>query len=56
MADKDLTTPHADPAGGGRREGDRRKAQLPFEGEDRRKGDRRSGTDRRTTPRGDVTG
>lgn len=31
----------------GRRKGDRRKAQLPFEGPDRRKGDRRSDTDRR---------
>jgi len=34
-----------------RRQGDRRKAQLPFDGPDRRKGERRSGTDRRTTPR-----
>lgn len=31
--------------------GDRRKAQLPFEGEDGRKGERRSGVDRRATPR-----
>jgi|GEM_PF-7019840 len=56
MADKDSTTPtesapDADPEGGGRRQSDRRKTQLPFEGEDRRKGDRRSGTDRRTSPR-----
>ncbi|MBH5321115.1 hypothetical protein [Aurantiacibacter sediminis] len=38
---------------GDRREsGDRRKAQLPFDGPDRRKGgDRRSGEDRRATPR-----
>ena len=43
-----------DPSGGGRRQGDRRKAQLPFEGPDRRKGDRRSGIDRRNTPRGDA--
>lgn len=38
--------------GEGRRSGDRRKAQLPFEGPDRRRGsDRRSGTDRRATAR-----
>jgi hypothetical protein len=36
---------------GGRRKTDRRKAQQPFEGEDRRKGERRSGRDRRTAPR-----
>ena len=59
MADEDSPTPPsgasaADPAGGGRRQGDRRKAQLPFEGEDRRKGERRSGTDRRNSPRGDT--
>lgn len=53
MADKDSATPAGDPAGGGRRQGDRRKAQLPFEGEDRRKGDRRSGADRRAEPRHD---
>jgi hypothetical protein len=35
----------------GRRKGDRREAQAPFEGEDRRKGERRSGEDRRATPR-----
>ncbi|MEL6485697.1 MAG: hypothetical protein AAFQ13_00945 [Pseudomonadota bacterium] len=36
----------------GRRKGDRRKAQLPFDGPDRRKGgDRRSGEDRRATVR-----
>lgn len=56
MADNDSTIPGADPDGGGRRQGDRRKAQLPFEGPDRRKGDRRSGGDRRSNPRGDVTG
>lgn len=55
MADKESTPAGADPEGGGRRQGDRRKAQLPFEGEDRRKGERRSGADRRATPRGDVT-
>lgn len=43
-----------DPSGGGRRKEDRRKAQVPFEGPDRRKGDRRSGTDRRATPRDDA--
>ena len=37
---------------GGRRQGDRRKAQLPFEGPDRRQGgDRRSGEERRANPR-----
>jgi hypothetical protein len=36
---------------GGRRKTDRRKAQQPFEGEDRRKGERRSGQDRRSAPR-----
>jgi hypothetical protein len=35
----------------GRRQEDRRKAQQPIEGENRRKGERRSGNDRRTTPR-----
>jgi len=46
----------ADPSGGGRRQGDRRKAQVPFEGPDRRKGDRRTGTDRCAAPRGDAQG
>lgn len=55
MSDDPTDTPSADASGGGRRQGDRRKAQLPFEGPDRRKGDRRSGTDRRTTPRGDES-
>jgi hypothetical protein len=50
------TPPASDTSAGGRRQGDRRKAQLPFEGPDRRKGDRRSGTDRRATPRGDTEG
>ncbi|WP_156522803.1 hypothetical protein [Erythrobacter neustonensis] len=53
MADTDEKTAGADPAGGGRRQSDRRRAQVPFEGEDRRKGDRRSGEDRRATPRGE---
>jgi hypothetical protein len=35
----------------GRRKSDRRQAQQPFEGPDRRKQERRSGEDRRTTPR-----
>lgn len=36
---------------GDRRQGDRRKAQLPFIGEDRRKEERRSGLDRRSAER-----
>lgn len=35
----------------GRRKSDRRTAQLPFEGADRRKGERRSLGDRRRTER-----
>ena len=53
MSDDHSDKPAADPSGGGRRQADRRKAQLPFEGQDRRKSDRRSGTDRRATPRED---
>ena len=53
MSDDTGETGERDPSGGGRRESDRRKAQTPFEGPDRRKGDRRSGADRRTTQRGD---
>lgn len=34
-----------------RRVEERRKSQQPFEGPDRRKGDRRAGEDRRRTPR-----
>lgn len=56
MADTDSAAPGTDPDGGGRRQTDRRRAATPFEGEDRRKGERRSGTDRRTTPRGDPEG
>ena len=38
----------SDPDGGGRRKGnDRRQEQVPFEGPDRRKGDRRSAENRR---------
>ncbi|MEE4154114.1 MAG: hypothetical protein V2I27_08130 [Erythrobacter sp.] len=35
----------------GRRSGDRRKADQPFDGLDRRSGERRSGADRRQTER-----
>jgi len=56
MSDDDANASAPDPSGGGRRAGDRRKAQEPFEGPDRRKGDRRSRTDRRDGPRTDVTG
>lgn len=45
-----------DPGEGGRRKGDRRQDQQPFEGPDRRKGARRSGEDRRTTPRDNPAG
>lgn len=51
MSDDTSQDPDHDPSGGGRRQGERRRADLPFEGPDRRKGDRRSGTDRRTSPR-----
>lgn len=53
MADTDSTSPAEDPAGGGRRTGDRRLAAEPFPAPDRRKAERRSGTDRRTEPRSD---
>jgi hypothetical protein len=56
MADKDSTTPAPDPEEGRRRQADRRQAQQPFAGEDRRKGERRSGTDRRALPRADTEG
>lgn len=49
MADHDAS---ADAARGGRRQGDRRQAQMPFDGPDRRQGgDRRSGEDRRAHAR-----
>lgn len=54
MADNDSNPSGSDPAGGGRRQDDRRKAQVPFDGPDRRKAERRAGTDRRTTPRSDT--
>lgn len=38
----------------GRRKGERRKAQVPSEGEDRRRSGRRSGTDRRAQERKDT--
>ena len=56
MADADSTPPADDPEGGGRRQEERRQSQVPFEGPDRRKSDRRSGADRRTTPRKDTGG
>jgi hypothetical protein len=40
-----------DPQGGGRRGGDRRTQQVPYDGPERRKGERRSASDRRATPR-----
>ncbi|AOL93614.1 hypothetical protein [Porphyrobacter sp. LM 6] len=55
MADKHSDNPPQDAAGSDRRSTDRRKQQLPFEGPDRRKGDRRSGEDRRAAPRIDGT-
>lgn len=44
-------TPVTDSPEDGRRKGDRRQSQQPFEGPDRRKGERRSGEDRRAKPR-----
>lgn len=41
--------------GSDRRSGDRRKQQVPFDGPDRRKGERRSGEDRRAAPRSEGT-
>lgn len=56
MTDKQQDDPASDAAGSGRRQGDRRKAQQPFDGPDRRTADRRSGTDRRAAPRQDGPG
>lgn len=39
------------PEGGSRRKGDQRQAQQPLDRLDRRMGERRSGEDRRITPR-----
>lgn len=47
MADKNSSTPAP-------LRQDRRQAQVPITGEDRRKGERRSGAERRTTPRADT--
>ena len=51
MSNDEETTGPADPLGGGRRQGERRQAQVPFAGEDRRKAERRAASDRRTSPR-----
>jgi hypothetical protein len=53
MSNTDKPSPGADGPGGGRRKGDRRQREVPFEGEERRKDERRSGTDRRASPRED---
>lgn len=42
----------ADGPASGRRKDERRKEDLPIEGEDRRDAERRSGTERRKQPRG----
>jgi len=39
------------PSADRRKDGDRRKADAPYDGPERRKGDRRSGSDRRAKPR-----
>ena len=44
-------TPVTDTPEDGRRKGDRRQRQQPFDGPHRRQGDRRSGEDRRAKPR-----
>ena len=60
MANQDSTPPvpdpsgAQDPSGGGRRQESRRHAAEPSTGPDRRKGERRSGTDRRYAPRGEA--
>lgn len=51
MADQDKDGSGADSAGEDRRLRERRQAQQPFDGPDRRKVDRRSGKERRTTER-----
>lgn len=53
-SDQTGATPAADPSGGGRRGGERRQNGEPFAGPDRRKAERRTGADRRTTPRSDF--
>jgi len=47
----DANDPSTAGADDGRRQGDRRRSQQPFEGPDRRKSVRRSETDRRASPR-----
>jgi len=60
MANQDSTPPAPDPSGvqdpsgGGRRQESRRHAAEPSAGPDRRKGERRSGSDRRLAPRVDA--
>ena len=53
MSDSESDDPAQNAPAAGRRQADRRKSQQPFDGPDRRKADRRSGADRRTTPRAD---
>lgn len=48
--------PISDPGGGGRRQADRRQSSAGYTGPERRQGDRRTGADRRTTPREDGEG
>ena len=60
MANQDSTPPAPDPSGAqdpsgsGGRQGSRRHVAEPSAGPDRRKGERRSGTDRRLAPRVDA--
>lgn len=49
--DDDAAPTPTGPPGSRRQQSDRRKVQQPFDGTERRKGDRRAGTDRRKTPR-----
>jgi hypothetical protein len=51
MTEKRNADQPAKDAAEGRRKADRRQAHQDFEGPDRRQGERRSGEDRRTTPR-----
>lgn len=55
MADNHSDDASQDATGSGRRTGDRRQKQVPFDGPDRRKGERRSGTERRADPRHEGT-
>lgn len=47
-----MTASGSNPAGSDRRQGERRQQQVPIDFPDRRKGERRSGNDRRAHPRG----